>query len=728
MDAKFERGVKNYNQSLKRADKETKKATASMANSWQLSGDQIDRMVSEYVKDTNQVVKQTQKTASNTRKQTQAINASFLDATAKIAVWAAAASIAFDQFERGARESAARGVFVRLSGGAANATANINALREATGSAASNQALMEQATTLLNLKIAKSSDELGRAARSITTTAAAAKGFTAEQAINSFTLLASNFESSKARLDDFGLSLDDVQPKIDAYKAAGKEASEAIRLALLDALDEKFDQLGGNVETTAKGIDRFKAAQDNLVATFRAAISSGEGFGKILEFVTRGLNAGAQAITFFAGGVGAIIELVTSVDDLIAGTLTLDEVLQNASDAGFQAFTDSAQALGVFTDDMGAATEATEELGDATVETAGDIEKFNESIAQARTSAIEAFLKRAISAERQLEDAAISRARRVEDFERQAAARRAQIEQQYAATVAGIQDQAAEDRRTRQINLARQLEQIERQYQERKRDINQQFAVSFSRAVRSRDAVALVEAIRTRAKDLEEAKRQRDQERSEATTDAQRQEEEQQRSLERQLAAARAAREQQLAEAQAAQEKQIEDQRRADERQAEDRALADARWLQDQQRAFQDRQARAMAAYRQNENIYQQHLQRMLQLTNQMLPRIFPPQLAGGGGRPRGAGGGGGPTMLADGGAFIANGATPFVAGEAGPELVIAAPLSQISNVNPAGPQAVGQMRHDVSGQIQASMAGFQGRLTAAINDAVTRSIREVLR
>jgi len=750
LNKQFQQGLREDETALKRADKATKKATDSMADSWQRSDAEISKLVSGYVADTQRVAAATKKLPKEAKSAAGGFKLSFTEIFSAVQLviggiktLANVAREAFALAREGAEQLGQARGFAIASGGAEQAATNLEAMRAATRGTATDAQLMAQGLGVLATGLAQNETELFQVTRNITTLAKTFKGFGAERALLSFQLLATDLQASKARLDDFGLTMADVKPRIDALVASGMDLQEATRAALLEATDEKMEQLGLTTATTADSFGQAEAEVGNLANQFKQSLAPA---GAIVADVfvraltnTESLDSALRVLAETGIKVASVYAGVTAIFDkyvnatgagiavveVINGNLEIAETFQDAYNESVERGTQSLEEASGVADVL---TQATEELGDATVETAGDIQKFTQAIAQARTSALEAFIKRAISLERQLEDAAIARARKVQDIERQAVARRAQIEAQFAATVAGIQDQAAEDRRTRQVNLARQLEQIERNYQERKRAIQQAFGVSFSRAVRSRDALALVEAIRTRKRDLDEAKRARDQERTEATTDAARQEEEQQRSLERQLEAARVARAQQIAEAQSAQEKQLEDWRWADQRQAEDRARADARWLQDQQRAFQDRQARAMAEYRQNEDIYRQHLQRMLRLTNQMLPRIFPPQLAGGGGRPLAAGGGGGPTMLADGGAFIASGATPFVAGEAGPELVIAAPLSQIANVNPVGPQAVGQMRHDVSGQIQASMAGFQGRLTAAINDAVTRSIREVLR
>lgn len=706
-DAKFEKGVADYNQSMKKADQSTQKFTKDATKSFQ----QFDRQAS----------------------------ASFLDAAAKVGVWATSVKRAYAQVVQATQEAAQRASLQALAASYGVDGGKIIAeLRKVSGETLSTADAVGVANSALLAGGASFAAEIPRLFK-IAQSAALATGQDVNFVLD--TLVRGIAKGSPLLIDNaeiylsLGDAVEDYATKLGKTtdELTRQERTQATLQAVLEQGQTIVEGVGSSALEATSSISQFNAAGKTLAETLRAAAISTFDTSGVLDFLTRGLQAAAKAAAIAAGGLAALFNLIknTGIDDiaaLVTGQTTLNEILDESAQVGIDAFTSTAEALGVFVSEEQAAIPVTQELGDAVEETAGDIQKFTDTIANARTQALEAFLQRAIQTERQLEDAAIARARKVEQIEQQAANRRAQIEEQYATTVENLQAQAAEDRRSRQINLARQLEQIERQYQERKRAIQEQFSVSFQRAVRSRDALALVEAIRTRNKDLNEAKRQRDQERSDATTNAAQQEEEQKRSLERQLDEARRAREQQILEAQEAQQQQLEDLRRSDEQQAQDRARANSRWLEDQQRAFRDRQVQAMAQYRNDETIYLDHLQRMLGLTNIYIPRIFSQSVAGGGRRPSSGGGGGGPQMMAQGGAFIASGATPFVAGEAGPELVIAQPLSQIANTNPVSPQIGGQMQHAISGEIQASMAGFQGRLTAEINNAVLRAFRDVLR
>lgn len=720
-DAKFEKGVKGYNDSLKRADRETQKFTRAGSKSFQ----QFDKQASASLTDIRSGIQLT---------------------IGALRTFAQAAGAAFRAAQEGAQQLGQMRSFAIVSGGADQAAKNLQAMREATRGTATDAALMEQALGILATGLATNEDELFKVTRNVTTLARVLKGFGAERALLSFQLLATDIEASRARLDDFGLTFAEVKPKIDALVDSGMNLQEATRTVLLEEMDVKMAALGLTAATTADSFGQLTAVSGNLSNQFKQALapagaivadaltralSDADDLTEAFDRIARGAIKAASAFDAFFSvmtefDIDNVRELGTVIGLQLRGDLDATgrfwQIYDEGVERGAQAMNeakdvaaDLGKEIGGVGDEMGGVADETEAAADA-------LAQFSDTIAASRTQALEAFLQRAIAVERQLEDAAIARARKIEDIERQAAARRAQIQEQYAQTVANLQDQFAEQQRQNAINLARQLEQIERNYQERRRAIQQQFAVSFARAVRSRDALALVEAIRTRDRDLEEARNQRDQERSEATSAAAQQEAEQQRSLERQIEAARVARAQQLADAEAAEAAQLEAMQRAEARQAEDRALAAARWLEDQERAFEDRRVRALAQYRQDESVYLQHLQRMLQLTNTYIPLIF--AVGGGAIHP----GGGGVQELAEGGAFIATGATSFVAGEAGPELVIAQPLSQIADVNPVGPQVAGQMRHQVAGEIQASMAGFEGRLTAEVQRAVLDAFREVLR
>ncbi len=736
LDEQFQRGVKAYNDALKKADTATGKATQSMGDDFAVFDEKSKRFRNFK---TGKFVSEIQKGARTSKASFTEIFSAVQLAIGALRTFAQAAGAAFRAAQEGAAQLGQQRSFAIVSGGAEQAAKNLQAMREATRGTATDAELMAQAVNILALGLAKDETQLFQVTRNVTQLGRTFKAFGAERSLLSFQLLASDLERSRARLDDFGLTMADVKPRMDELVASGMDLQEATRVALLEAMDRQMEKLGLTAATTADSFGQATAAAGNMsnelkqslapagaivADSFARAITNADDLTEVFDRIARGaIKVAATLDAVFTTAQEFNITrleefgriLVTEIQGETNVAARFQEVYNNALERGTRAMDEASSVAAKL-------STTTEEVATSTDQAADSLQKFSDAIAQSRTQALQAFLQRAIATERQLEDAAIARARKIEDIERQAAARRAQIQEQYATTVANLHAQAAEQRRTNAIQLARQLEQIERNYQERKRAIEQQFAVSFSRAVRSRDALALVEAIRTRKTDLDEAKRARDQERAEATTNAAQQEAEQAQSLERQLEAARVARAQQLADQAEAEAAQLEAMRRAEERQAEDRARAAARWLEDQTRAFEDRRQRALGEYQQDESIYLAHLQAMLRMTNTYIPQIF--RTGGGSQRPSGSGA----QRMAEGGALVADRATNVTFGEAGPELAIFQPLSQIANVNPVSPQVAGQMRHQVSGEIQASMAGFQGRLTAAVNDAVIRAMGEVLR
>jgi len=743
--AKFEQGVRRYDQALGRAEKSTRDFQRGATQ----ASEGADRA-----------------TAISTKNMAIALSvvvAAIHAAIQTLRMFARVAKAAFVAAREGADKLRARRVFAQLTDDIGGAAKTLEVMRTATRSAATDQALMEQATGLLTLKIVKSSEELGKAARSITTVANLVKGFSAERAIQSFTLLASNFESSKLRLDDFGLTLDDVQPKIDAYAASGASASEAIRLALLESIDQKFIELGGSVEDAALAFDQLEASAANvsdrlkqslapamtIVVEEMLTVTTGveeqeDSFYALSESLIK-VTAVATAFGVVYAEVAASMTRGTTITDFLAGNLDTIAIFQETYNRAMET---GGGILKQATRGQKELAKATEEAGMAAALAGEDWEKYQDKLEQLRLRGLEQLIQQAISAERQIVDAAIARARRIEDLERQtaqrreqiaqqAARRRAQIEQQYTQAIVQAEAQARQAREAAARAHSERLEQIERQYQERKRQIEEQFAQSFGRAIRSRDALALIEAIRTRKKDLDEAKRQRDEQKADAGADYNRQLDDQRRALEEQRRQAQEARRQQLADLQENireqeqdlednYQKQIDDLDRNLEQQRQDRERAAQRQLQDMLSQFRTARAQALGEYRQDETAYRNHLERMLALTNAYIPSIFGTLPGAGGYRPQTGGGPGGPQSFAEGGAFVTQGTQQITVGEV-PEMVIVQPLRQMTAATPTGASVGGQMRHQVSGAIEAQMEGFQGRLSVAISQAVNEAMMRVL-
>ena len=250
LDAAFERGIREYNRALIKAEGVTVEFSRGASKAMQ----QLDRTAS----------------LSFTE-----IRSALQLALCALRTFGRVAAAAFREAQQGAQQLKQRRSFAIVSGGAIQAAKNLEAMREATRGTATDAELMEQALGVLGLGLAKNEDELFQVVRNVTQLGSTFKGFSADRAIQSFTLLTSNFESSKLRLDDFGLTVADVQPKIDALTDSGVDMQDAIRISLLEAMDEKMEQLGLTTETTADSFGRATATAGNLANEFKQALAPG---------------------------------------------------------------------------------------------------------------------------------------------------------------------------------------------------------------------------------------------------------------------------------------------------------------------------------------------------------------------------------------------------------------------------------------------------------------------
>ena len=183
--------------------------------------------------------------------------------TAKLAglvTVAAAVKLGKMIYELGVAGAAAERVeegFERMAGGAEEAAKLLESLKEATMGTRSEVDLMAGATNVLALGLADDADQLADIMRTVSGLGARFGGN-----MQMFQLMMSN--QSLRRVDSFGLSIEEVTARIDEFVAAGETAEEAFRLAVLDAMADKFEQLGGSVEDAMVEIDRGKAAFADL--------------------------------------------------------------------------------------------------------------------------------------------------------------------------------------------------------------------------------------------------------------------------------------------------------------------------------------------------------------------------------------------------------------------------------------------------------------------------------
>jgi hypothetical protein len=185
--------------------------------------------------------------------------------------------------------------FLNLSGGAAEATKNLEAMGRATRDLANEQEQQQIANLLLGLGIAKTSDDLEKVTTGARRLGAAFKGMGAEEAAEQFSLLITN--QSFLRLDQFGLSADKVRQRVEALKNEGIEAEEAFRLAVFEEMENTLSRLGPEVETTTDAFNRLRAHTDDLKVEFGNLLVAGGDAGLLglLDRLVVNLTDGAKA-------------------------------------------------------------------------------------------------------------------------------------------------------------------------------------------------------------------------------------------------------------------------------------------------------------------------------------------------------------------------------------------------------------------------------------------------
>jgi len=266
---------------------------------------------------------------------------------------------------------------------------------------------------------------------------------------------------------------------------------------------------------------------------------------------------------------------------------------------------------------------------------------------------------------------------------------------------------------TANYNHGKKLADIARDYQNEVRRINEDFGKEALDAARNLDAIGFVRAKEKRDSALQDASRNRDQANADENENYSRQLYELQRSLD-----------DKKREAEDAYRRGLDEQRRAEQDAQNSAKDAYNKQLTDAQRAFNDKlsairtsysreDAEAAAHYLNQETAFAAHLQAM-----QALMSAY--NIVGTGTTSPGGVVGGGTRRRATGGLDMVSSPTQFIAGEAGPEMVLTMPMNR--NVSAPMVQTVnhtGDFSHQIESTIRSSVAGMDGRITAAVRKAL---------
>jgi hypothetical protein len=183
-----------------------------------------------------------------------------------------------------------------LSGGAQQATANINAIKEAGGGALTSLQAMDLADQAISLHLANTAQGFGditRAAREIALVSPTIHDL--GEAVSQLGLFAAN-PTSFARADQLGLGATEVKDRMKELQAAnaGLDDSQAKLQASMQLLDEKFGAILDSSEAAASGVEKFKVA----VSDARSELAK----GPIGTSIDNTFGIGADALNRLTAG------------------------------------------------------------------------------------------------------------------------------------------------------------------------------------------------------------------------------------------------------------------------------------------------------------------------------------------------------------------------------------------------------------------------------------------
>ncbi len=521
-----------------------------------------------------------------------------------------------------------------------------------------------------------------------------------------------------------GSALDDYAAKLgkSSDELTRQEKTQATLNAVLEQGAPLVDAIGDKALDATQPFDELKAALKDFWDALMATITAGPGFEEFLQSAVELVRTFTQVtIMSIAGLKGLWAVLTTDPLEWVKGEVHLLELFDETVSTSFL---EGARAMGEFETEGDQVENTIEDIGTATEDTSDKLDEFNQKIEDLRVKYTEQLVDMQTQAAQWEIDTAIKRARRLEDIERDAARQRADIHEQYAAQIRNAETQYHQAVESAKYEHGRRMADIERQYQERVRQIQQQYQETTYEAIANRDATAALKAMRRRDSDLEDAQRQRDQQRADAAADYAKQMNDLRVALQQQREEARRARDQQLRDLEENVRRQREELDRSLQRQREDQQRHNQWKLQAMHQQYNAEYQAALSAYTGQENAYRQHLLNMRSIWAQFAGGIGTTHAGQLGRQYQGT------QYLAEGGALIASQPTHLVVGEGRyPELVVAQPLTPVPAPAPSlSANVSGAMRHEVTGTVQAMMAGYEGRLSNAISSAVIDAVSEIIR
>lgn len=694
--------------------------------------------------ETSKQVKAQQKAAQAQQEALKNLKEDFIKGSVAIAGAIGAIVIAFKQAEQGARTIQLQESFTRLIGTEAEAAAMMRQLADATRGTMTEEQLMAPILQALTGSEGVFADKLKESAPMLYEMAAASAKLNPLLGSTATVLegMAASLETGNTRgLKRYGIIIDSTKAQEDYAKSIGltkdqlteEEQKTANLIAALEYHNTLMAQVGGTVESAVDPFLRLGAAIDEVIDDMRKKLAP-----------AAAIAADAIANLLMAGK-----NFTNQEQDILAASRSYEDYTRAVQEAA------AAQGLTITTGDRVSQlrgqginaqkilTQQEYELAKAGQESL-TIENIRvnayKALSQAQdvnTRVQEAQIKKLDDYHKKLQDVQIKTGESLltaeKDYQDKSAKAwtdyieksnsiiadgikaRAKIEQSYNDSIVKAQSDYLRGLEDLNYNHGNKLADIERGYQDRIREIQTTYQEDAQDAVRNLDAIALLRAREKRDKDLTAARQSHDEEvRAE------------QEAYQRSLYELQRALQDKRDEAERDRRRALDEQRQNEQEAQDDAKQAYRDQLTDAQNAFAEKQATIRAQYAQEDAAAQAHyLSQEAALTNHLaaMQAIMARygMLGGESVNPVRVGGG---YRRAQGGIDIVNSPSQFTVGEAGPELMITAPLNR-AIPTPATQivNHVGDFSHSINAAIESSVSGMDGRITAAVRKALQEVI-----
>ena len=260
---------------------------------------------------------------------------------------------AWDTISRGADLDRVSGQAEALAGSIGTSWKSLLAdMTEATGGMITQADLTASAVDIIGLGMAGTGEEVTRLSKLV-----------GELGWDMQTLTLTLANQSTARLDSLGLSMTDVTDKVKKLKAAGLEADEAFKLAVIEAGEEKLNLLGSEAETTAGDLKKLEATWGDLMD--RIAKGASEGAAPlasitlaelaISEAVDKGIisqkdwsKAQGEAVftsKTYMEALSGLLDEIDAVAEAERNTAQYNEIITRQRQGATQAVIDQADAI-----------------------------------------------------------------------------------------------------------------------------------------------------------------------------------------------------------------------------------------------------------------------------------------------------------------------------------------------------------------------------------------------